>query len=164
MYNHRDPLLFTMWVCALLYGMSQNWKTVIYFQGMEPPILLEQLWAWEYETDDGKHDLFMDIGEEIRFRVVDEIFVDTTPSGPDGTANQPSEISDTESKKTPYTIVSDGKRGGQQRKKVIAKRRTYHCVGKFCFKLAQAYSDAFFINGDSKHTVKPTTSLSSRGI
>uniref|UniRef100_A0A8W8I3Z9 RNA polymerase III subunit Rpc25 domain-containing protein n=1 Tax=Magallana gigas TaxID=29159 RepID=A0A8W8I3Z9_MAGGI len=65
----------------------------------------EQLWAWEYETDDGKHDLFMDIGEEIRFRVVDEIFVDTTPSGPDGTANQPSEISDTESKKTPYTIV-----------------------------------------------------------
>lgn len=40
-----------------------------------------------------------------RFRVVDEIFVDTTPSGPDGTANQPSEISDTESKKTPYTIV-----------------------------------------------------------
>lgn len=26
----------------------------------------EQLWAWEYETDDGKHDLFMDIGEEIR--------------------------------------------------------------------------------------------------
>lgn len=32
--------LFTMWVCALLYGMSQNWKTVIYFQGMEPPILL----------------------------------------------------------------------------------------------------------------------------
>lgn len=29
-----------MWVCALLYGMSQNWKTVIFFQGMEPPILL----------------------------------------------------------------------------------------------------------------------------
>nr|XP_022312968.1 DNA-directed RNA polymerase III subunit RPC8-like [Crassostrea virginica]XP_022312969.1 DNA-directed RNA polymerase III subunit RPC8-like [Crassostrea virginica]XP_022312970.1 DNA-directed RNA polymerase III subunit RPC8-like [Crassostrea virginica]XP_022312971.1 DNA-directed RNA polymerase III subunit RPC8-like [Crassostrea virginica] len=65
----------------------------------------EQLWAWEYETDDGKHDLFMDIGEEIRFRVVDEIFVDTTPSGPDGTANQSSEVTDTETKKTPYTIV-----------------------------------------------------------
>lgn len=32
--------LFTMWVCALLYGMSQSWKTVIFFQGMEPPILL----------------------------------------------------------------------------------------------------------------------------
>lgn len=29
-----------MWVCALLYGMSQSWKTVIFFQGMEPPILL----------------------------------------------------------------------------------------------------------------------------
>ncbi|KAJ8319107.1 hypothetical protein KUTeg_004198, partial [Tegillarca granosa] len=25
----------------------------------------EQLWLWEYETDDGKHDLHMDIGEEI---------------------------------------------------------------------------------------------------
>ncbi|XP_062588600.1 DNA-directed RNA polymerase III subunit RPC8-like [Saccostrea cucullata] len=65
----------------------------------------EQLWAWEYELEDGKHDLFMDIGEEIRFRVVDEIFVDTTPTGPDGTANQSSEITDTETKKTPYTIV-----------------------------------------------------------
>ncbi|XP_061182584.1 DNA-directed RNA polymerase III subunit RPC8-like [Saccostrea echinata] len=65
----------------------------------------EQLWAWEYEVEDGKHDLFMDIGEEIRFRVVDEIFVDTTPTGPDGTANQSSEITDTETKKTPYTIV-----------------------------------------------------------
>ena len=26
----------------------------------------EQLWAWEYMTDDGKHDLYIDIGEEIR--------------------------------------------------------------------------------------------------
>ena len=26
----------------------------------------EQLWAWEYEVEDSKHDLFMDIGEEIR--------------------------------------------------------------------------------------------------
>ena len=26
----------------------------------------EQLWVWQYETEDGKHDLFMDVGEEIR--------------------------------------------------------------------------------------------------
>ena len=26
----------------------------------------EQLWLWEYETEDGKHDLFMDVGEQIR--------------------------------------------------------------------------------------------------
>ena len=36
---------------------------------------------------------------------MDEIFVDTTPSGPDGTANQSSEVADSETKKTPYTIV-----------------------------------------------------------
>ncbi|XP_016114182.1 DNA-directed RNA polymerase III subunit RPC8 [Sinocyclocheilus grahami] len=42
----------------------------------------EQLWVWEYETDEGAHDLFMDRGEEIRFRVVDEVFIDTSPTGP----------------------------------------------------------------------------------
>ena len=26
----------------------------------------EQLWVWEYATEDGKHDLYMDLGEEIR--------------------------------------------------------------------------------------------------
>ncbi|XP_054616472.1 DNA-directed RNA polymerase III subunit RPC8 [Dunckerocampus dactyliophorus] len=42
----------------------------------------EQVWLWEYETDEGAHDLYMDQGEEIRFRVADEIFVDTSPTGP----------------------------------------------------------------------------------
>lgn len=37
---------------------------------------------WEYETEEGAHDLYMDTGEEIRFRVVDESFVDTSPRGP----------------------------------------------------------------------------------
>ena len=40
----------------------------------------EQVWVWEYETEDGKHDMFMDEGEEIRFRVVEELFVDTSPT------------------------------------------------------------------------------------
>ena len=40
----------------------------------------EQVWVWEYETEDGKHDMFMDEGEEIRFRVVEELFVDTSPN------------------------------------------------------------------------------------
>lgn len=39
----------------------------------------EQVCAWEYETDEGTHDLYMDVNEPIRFRVVDETFVDTTP-------------------------------------------------------------------------------------
>nr|CAG4648238.1 EOG090X0DHL [Moina brachiata]SVE93258.1 EOG090X0DHL [Moina brachiata] len=42
----------------------------------------EQTWVWEYETEDGKHDLFMDSGDEIRFQVVAESFTDTTPTGP----------------------------------------------------------------------------------
>lgn len=65
----------------------------------------EQLWAWEYEMEDEKHDLFMDIGEEIRFRIVDETFVDTTPLGPDGTATSCEETSEPEMKKSPYAII-----------------------------------------------------------
>ncbi|XP_046560323.1 LOW QUALITY PROTEIN: DNA-directed RNA polymerase III subunit RPC8-like [Haliotis rubra] len=73
----------------------------------------EQLWAWEYQLDDGnKHDLFMDIGEQIRFRVVDELFVDTTPAGPDGGAEYCTEpsasditIVDPEAKKSPYSLT-----------------------------------------------------------
>lgn len=45
----------------------------------------EQLWVWQYATDeDESHDLFMDIGENIRFRVIDEAFTDTSPTGPEG--------------------------------------------------------------------------------
>ena len=39
----------------------------------------EQSWVWEYETEEGKHDMFMDEGEQIRFRVVEETFVDVSP-------------------------------------------------------------------------------------
>ncbi|XP_066590728.1 DNA-directed RNA polymerase III subunit RPC8 isoform X2 [Prorops nasuta] len=43
----------------------------------------EQAWVWEYDTGDGeKHDLFMDAGEIIRFRVVSETFTETLPTGP----------------------------------------------------------------------------------
>ncbi|PNF27787.1 DNA-directed RNA polymerase III subunit RPC8 [Cryptotermes secundus] len=44
----------------------------------------EQAWVWEYNTGDGdKHDLFMDPGEPVRFRVTAETFVETSPSGPE---------------------------------------------------------------------------------
>lgn len=65
----------------------------------------EQLWAWAYEADGEKHDLFMDMGEEIRFRVVDETFVDTTPTGLETTAGELAEIPDPDTKKSPYTII-----------------------------------------------------------
>lgn len=48
----------------------------------------EQLWVWQYSDDEGgdsnHHDLFMDKGESIRFKVIDEKFTDTSPSRPDG--------------------------------------------------------------------------------
>lgn len=48
----------------------------------------------------------MDMGEEIRFRVVDENFIDTSPTGPSSV--EPSTSSGTEEtqkKEAPYTIV-----------------------------------------------------------
>ncbi|KAK7502295.1 hypothetical protein BaRGS_00006248, partial [Batillaria attramentaria] len=65
----------------------------------------EQLWAWEYDTEEGKHDLYLDIGEEIRFRVMEEKFVDTTPTGPEGLSKDAATDVDPESKKSPYTIL-----------------------------------------------------------
>ena len=35
---------------------------------------------WEYKTEDGSHDMFMDLDEDIRFRVVEENFYDTLPT------------------------------------------------------------------------------------
>ena len=40
----------------------------------------EQLWVWEYQMEDGKHDMFMDEDEPIRFRVIAEEFIDTLPT------------------------------------------------------------------------------------
>lgn len=64
------------------------------------------MWVWEYETEEGAHDLYMDIGEEIRFRVVDETFVDTSPTGPSSaeasTSNAAEEV---QKKEAPYTLV-----------------------------------------------------------
>ncbi|TWW69509.1 III subunit RPC8 DNA-directed RNA polymerase [Takifugu flavidus] len=76
----------------------------------------EQVWVWEYETDEGAHDLYMDQGEEIRFRVTDEVFVDTSPTGPSAaekeapaqpgqaTTSAPKE-ENKEKKEAPYTLI-----------------------------------------------------------
>lgn len=46
----------------------------------------EEAWVWEYPKEDGeKHDLFMDSGETIRFRITSEIFEESLPTGPPGT-------------------------------------------------------------------------------
>ncbi|CAG0905665.1 unnamed protein product [Cyprideis torosa] len=40
----------------------------------------EQVWVWNYPTEEGVHKLFMDVGEKIRFRVTAETFTDTSPT------------------------------------------------------------------------------------
>ena len=64
----------------------------------------EQLWVWEYETDEGPHDLFMDINEEIRFRIIDEEFVDLTPEGPAPPPVDGEPVLPVENKRSPYTV------------------------------------------------------------
>uniref|UniRef100_A0A673FR69 DNA-directed RNA polymerase subunit n=1 Tax=Sinocyclocheilus rhinocerous TaxID=307959 RepID=A0A673FR69_9TELE len=74
----------------------------------------EQVWMWEYETDEGAHDLYMDQGEEICFRVVDEVFIDTSPSGPSAEKEGPSAAAtappagaedSAQQKEAPYTLI-----------------------------------------------------------
>lgn len=75
----------------------------------------EQVWVWEYETDEGAHDLYMDQGEEIRFRVADGVFVDTSPTGPaaptsdapaqPGQSTAPQAEESVEKKEAPYTLI-----------------------------------------------------------
>lgn len=62
----------------------------------------ENLWVWEYETADGKHDMFMDIGEEIRFRVLRNTFQETKPADIAPSEEKKSE----ESTSTPPYIVT----------------------------------------------------------
>ncbi|KAJ8254356.1 hypothetical protein COCON_G00209680 [Conger conger] len=68
----------------------------------------EQVWVWEYETDEGAHDLYMDQGEEIRFRVMDQVFLDTSPTGPAVTATDnpaATAAEDAVQKEAPYTLI-----------------------------------------------------------
>uniref|UniRef100_A0A1B0C9D4 DNA-directed RNA polymerase III subunit RPC8 n=1 Tax=Lutzomyia longipalpis TaxID=7200 RepID=A0A1B0C9D4_LUTLO len=69
----------------------------------------EQAWVWEYPLEDGgKHDLFMDIGENIKFRVTGENFEEASPVGGQTAEknNLPSMSSSStgDVSKTPYKI------------------------------------------------------------
>uniref|UniRef100_A0A182P1H3 DNA-directed RNA polymerase III subunit RPC8 n=1 Tax=Anopheles epiroticus TaxID=199890 RepID=A0A182P1H3_9DIPT len=77
----------------------------------------EQAWVWEYPLEDGNtHDLYMDIGESIKFRVSGEVFEESSPIGPPdqevpstsaGTsASGGAGTSGQDSNKTPYRIVA----------------------------------------------------------
>lgn len=53
----------------------------------------ESVWVWEYPLEDGNsHDMFMDPGENVRFRIVSETFVDTGPSKPSADEGEKDEV------------------------------------------------------------------------
>uniref|UniRef100_H3AUK5 DNA-directed RNA polymerase subunit n=1 Tax=Latimeria chalumnae TaxID=7897 RepID=H3AUK5_LATCH len=63
----------------------------------------EQVWVWEYETEEGAHDLYMDSEEDIRFRVVFDSFIDTSPTGP--SSDEASTSEEGQKKEAPYTLI-----------------------------------------------------------
>lgn len=72
-----------------------------------------QVWVWDYPTEEGSHALFMDPGEEIRFRVTTETFVDCSPnvapkieavSADAAAASLLEEDPDLEEKRIPYQL------------------------------------------------------------
>ena len=53
----------------------------------------ESVWIWEYPLEDNEHhDLFMDAGEQIRFRVISESFVDSGPAKKSHKASAETEV------------------------------------------------------------------------
>ncbi|XP_017771169.1 PREDICTED: DNA-directed RNA polymerase III subunit RPC8 [Nicrophorus vespilloides] len=65
----------------------------------------EQAWIWEYDLGDGeKHDLFMDAGETVRFRVTAETFKETCPTQPNTQVIKQENSEGTENK-IPYLIT-----------------------------------------------------------
>lgn len=66
----------------------------------------EQAWVWEYHpTEEAKkHDLHMDIGEPIKFRVSGEVFEESSPVGPPSSSDKQLQPNVSEAK-TPYRII-----------------------------------------------------------
>lgn len=62
----------------------------------------EQLWVWEYvdEETQQKHDMMMEVGEAIRFKIKAETFKDTSPAGP----SRPETVTDDRNKKIAYSL------------------------------------------------------------
>lgn len=65
----------------------------------------EQAWVWEYPLDDGgHHDLFMDTGNVIKFKVTREIFEESCPAGHGPPVKEEASTSKQAETKIPYWI------------------------------------------------------------
>lgn len=67
---------------------------------------VDQTWTWSYEDDGQIHPLVLEVGEQIRFRVHSEQFVDVSPHGPTNPGGQAAPLMshDLAEKQVPYTI------------------------------------------------------------
>lgn len=71
---------------------------------------VDQTWTWNYVDDGQTHVLRLEIGEQVRFRIHSEQFVDVSPHGPPATSTGPSNKiivpqNEVDNKEVPYTIV-----------------------------------------------------------
>lgn len=66
---------------------------------------IDQSWTWNYEDEGQTHVLMLEVGEQLRFRVHSEEFVDVSPHGPTNISNIPMAASKVDKKEVPYTIV-----------------------------------------------------------
>jgi DNA-directed RNA polymerase III subunit RPC8 len=66
---------------------------------------IDQSWTWDFEDEGQTHTLTLEIGEQVRFRVHSEEFVDVSPHGPTHVSNTPLIPTELEHKEIPYTIV-----------------------------------------------------------
>ena len=65
----------------------------------------EQLYVWQFDTGDSVHDLYVDIGEPIRFKVIGEKFVDTYQSDVPALGATTSVVQSRDDLKCPYSII-----------------------------------------------------------
>ncbi|CAJ1075838.1 DNA-directed RNA polymerase III subunit RPC8 isoform X2 [Xyrichtys novacula] len=115
---HFRYVVFHPFLEEILVGKIKYCSQEGVYESLQQPAKFdeaEQVWLWEYETDEGAHDLYMDQGEEIRFRVADEVFIDTSPTGPaaaatdtpaqPGQSTAPPPEDSGEKKEAPYTLI-----------------------------------------------------------
>lgn len=65
----------------------------------------EQVWVWEFDNDGDKHDLFMDPGDKLKFRVISEQFTETSPISCPDIDGAPS-TSEVDAPKIPYSLTA----------------------------------------------------------
>ena len=51
---------------SVVKGRNEHFYLMFFLTILSTSNQDEQLWVWQYETEDGTHELFMDIGEDIR--------------------------------------------------------------------------------------------------